>query len=295
MPESYPFPTYSGLLEPEHYNKIGSAIWLFLWCVSSTTKEVERDGINWGIVLGNKPMKIPELAEIFGVNEKTVRRWLGALEQHEYLKITRAPYGLILSVKNSKKTFKKRVDKNVHSETGEWTKMSDDPAKMSDLSDKNVHSNKDILKDKLKDIKEVVVDTHEEKKDPPKKYDNVDRIAEYYMVIRGKPGQAPKVSDYQCISAVLSAGVEVEEVLRGVDQAFADYKPRYPGDEISSFGYCKKVILANFYSNRAREEANHEQAKILRYPGSSGRSQTKKRESVTGGQVGRIGRRKPEA
>lgn len=114
MPGSYPFPTYSGLLEPEHYKRIGSALWLFLWCISSTTKEVEKDGLKWGIVLGNKPIKLNELAEIFNVNEKTVRRWLSDLEFHEYIRITRAPYGVILTVRNSKK-FMKRVDKNVQS------------------------------------------------------------------------------------------------------------------------------------------------------------------------------------
>ena len=42
----------------------------FLWCISSTTKEIERDGETWGIVLGNKPLKAAELALQFGVNEK---------------------------------------------------------------------------------------------------------------------------------------------------------------------------------------------------------------------------------
>src|SRR5690606_34701801 len=93
MSESHPSPVYSGLLEPQHYKKIGSAIWLFLWCVSTTTKEVERDGVTWGIVLGNKPLKLNELASQFGVNEQTVRRWLEALEKHEYIKVTRAPHG----------------------------------------------------------------------------------------------------------------------------------------------------------------------------------------------------------
>ncbi|MCJ8008931.1 hypothetical protein ACFFF5_21185 [Lederbergia wuyishanensis] len=124
MSHSYPFNTYSGLLTPEHYKNIGNAIWLFLWCVSSTTTEKEKDGIVWGIVKGNKPHKLSDLSEIFNVNEKTVRRWLDVLEQHEYIRITRAPYGLILTVKNSKRGFFERVDKNVQPENREWTKVS---------------------------------------------------------------------------------------------------------------------------------------------------------------------------
>ena len=41
--KSYPFPTYSGLLNSEHYDKMGPALWLFLWFISSTTKEIEKD------------------------------------------------------------------------------------------------------------------------------------------------------------------------------------------------------------------------------------------------------------
>jgi predicted transcriptional regulator len=247
MPESYPFPTYSGLLEPEHYNKIGSAIWLFLWCVSSTTKEVERDGINWGIVLGNKPMKIPELSEIFGVNEKTVRRWLKALEQHEYIKITRAPYGLILSVKNSKKDIKKRMDKNVHSESGEWTEMSDVPAKMSDLSDKNVQSNKDILKDISKDI-----NTTTDKKDA------VDLIAERFIDLKTiQDGRAsyPTTEDYQVIAQVVVQGVSVSQTIELLDQCFRDFKKRKPYGKIKTFNYCKDYILDHHKRLLAKEEA----------------------------------------
>ncbi len=100
--KSYPFPTYSGLLNSEHYDKIGPALWLFLWFISSTTKEIEKDGVSWGIVLGHKPLKAREMAAVFGVSEKTVRRWLELLETHEYIKAVRAPYGLMISVKHSK-------------------------------------------------------------------------------------------------------------------------------------------------------------------------------------------------
>ncbi|MFC6553816.1 hypothetical protein [Cohnella cellulosilytica] len=155
MPQtSYPFPMYSGLLEPGHYNKIGSAIWLFLWCVSATTAEKEKEGTVWGIVLGNKPIKREDLASQFGVAERTVQRWIDTLEQQGYIRITRAPYGMIFTVRKSKKFVDRldnnvqsppeRVDKNVQSEPQEWTEMS---SLSSERADKNVHSNKDIIKD----------------------------------------------------------------------------------------------------------------------------------------------------
>jgi len=149
--DSYPFPIYSGLLEPEHYNKIGTAIWLFLWCISSVTKDKEdEEGVTWGIVLGNKPIKLDDLSERFAVAKKTISRWIDTLEDHGYIRVTRAPYGLIFTVRNSKK-YQKRIDKNVHSDEREETDMSTlngrEETKMSTLLDKNVHSNKDIIKD----------------------------------------------------------------------------------------------------------------------------------------------------
>lgn len=167
-PGSYPFPMYSGLLEPDHYKKIGSAIWLFLWCVSSTTMEQEKEGTVWGIVLGGKPMKLSEIAGYFGVNDKTVSRWMDALETHQYIDVTRAPRGLILKVRNSKK----RTDKNVRSVESEQTKVSDhkcsDKTYLSDqsLSDQTEMSDHPPILDSdqtnmsdLKDIKDLITTT----------------------------------------------------------------------------------------------------------------------------------------
>lgn len=144
MPEgSYPFPIYSGILEPDHYKNIGNAIWLFLWCISSTTKEIEEEETVWGVVLGGKPMKLSEIAGYFEVNDKTVSRWLDALEQHQYINVTRAPRGLILKVRNSKK----RSDRNVRSIESERTKVSDhEVSDKTNMSDHN-HGDQTILSD----------------------------------------------------------------------------------------------------------------------------------------------------
>ncbi|WP_339309754.1 hypothetical protein NZ043_27410 [Paenibacillus sp. FSL k6-2145] len=161
MPDgSYPFPIYSGILEPDHYKNIGNAIWLFLWCISSTTKEIEEEETVWGVVLGGKPMKLSEIAGYFGVNDKTVSRWMDALEQHQYINVTRAPRGLILKVKNSKK----RSDRNVRSVESERTKVSDhnhgdqtilsdqSPSDQTEMSDHTANLGSD--RTKLSDLKD---------------------------------------------------------------------------------------------------------------------------------------------
>ncbi|WP_375164475.1 hypothetical protein [Domibacillus sp.] len=300
MPDSYPFPMYSGLLEPEHYKKIGSALWLFLWCVSSTTKEVERDGVNWGIVLGNKPLKKKDIAPIFGVSEKTVERWINDLEKYEYIKTTRAPHGLIFSVRNSKKYINKpdisvaseksdTTDMSVHSLSDE-TKMSDqsdsDTTYLSKRSDKSVASNKDITG--------INKNTNTTKESDP-----VDLIAERFADLKtAQQGKVsfPSIEDYQEIAQIVVHGVSVSRTIEFLEQCFADYKKRKPNGKITSFKYCKDYILDHHQALEAKEAA-----KILakrRIPddgkktsGHHGRT-SPKRDSLTGGKTGWLGRKK---
>lgn len=286
MSRSYPFPIYSGVLEPEHYQKIGSAIWLFLWCVSSTTAEVERDGITWGIVLGNKPLKRKELAEPFNVSERTIQRWLDDLEKHEYIKVTRAPYGFILTVKNSKKFTNKRVDKNVQPETEETKMSSPEWTDVSSHVDKSVHSNKDITED--------ITNTITTKNDP------VDLIAERFADLKtiqdGRPSY-PSIEDYEAIVQVVVPGVSVSQTIELLDQCFDDFKKRKPNGRIASFNYCKDYILDHYEKLEAKENAKKlaerrisNEKTFHQYRGRS--SQPEREDSITGGQLGWINRKR---
>lgn len=220
MPEgSYPFPIYSGLLEPEHYKRIGSAIWLFLWCVSSTTAEREEEGTVWGIVLGNKPMKLSEISERFGVNDKTVSRWLDTLENHQYIRVTRAPRGLILWVRNSKK----RPDKNVRSPGSEQTKMSDhkntDQTKMSDQTSFS-GSDRTNMSD-LKDIKDLTTTTptirewHEEDADP--QIDGMIAILNAYCKLNNKLDFHVRPKEREAMGKMVAGGMPVPFTIRTME------------------------------------------------------------------------------
>ncbi|MPY20268.1 helix-turn-helix domain-containing protein [Paenibacillus glucanolyticus] len=230
MPEgSYPFPIYSGLLEPEHYKRIGSAIWLFLWCVSSTTAEKDEEGTLWGIVLGNKPMKLSEISERFGVNDKTVSRWLDTLEIHQYIRVTRAPRGLILWVRNSKK----RTDKNVRSPESEQTKMSDhidgDKTNMSDhkqtdktkMSDQTPFSDSDRTNmSDLKDIKDLITtptteDWIEEGADP--QIDGMIAILNAYCKLNNKLDFHVRHKEREAMGKMVAGGMPVPFTIRTME------------------------------------------------------------------------------
>ncbi|WP_339161744.1 hypothetical protein [Siminovitchia sp. FSL W7-1587] len=287
--DSYPFNTYTGLLTPEHYKNIGNAIWLFLWCISSTTDEKERDGVVWGIVLGNKPHKLSDLSKIFGVNEKTVRRWLDVLEQHEYIRITRAPYGLILTVKNSKRGFIERVDKNVQSENRDRTKMSNQLERV----DKNVHSRSDKSVHSNKDIISTTITTTNKEMDP------VDVIAEKFIDLRTmQEGRVihPNVKDYDAIARIVARGMPLPQTIKLLEQCFHEYAEREPNGAIKAFSYCEKYITDHYEKLKAAEKAR--QLAKRRIPDNGkpehkrGAGKTTPEDSITGGQVGRIRRRK---
>lgn len=264
---SYPFPMYSGLLEPEHYKKIGSAIWLFLWCVSSTTSEKEREGTVWGIVLGNKPIRVPDLAGQFDVNERTIRDWIKKLEDNGYIRVTRAPYGLIFTVRNSKK-YPNRPEEIPRSEEPDRKKSSDlderDRKKSSDHPEEIFRSNKDITKilidrwiDGLPeaDAKELSsrtgvlsaavgsVSTGQIVLDRPTTEKRALDTENYFLQRKGALN--PSAVDWEHVHEVANEPIPLEFVHFGIDLAIARHKKsrRRSTDKIRNFSYCKIVIL----------------------------------------------------
>lgn len=233
MPEgSYPFPMYSGLLEPEHYKNIGNAIWLFLWCVSSTTSEKQEEGTVWGIVLGNKPMKLSEIGERFGVNDKTVSRWLDNLEQHEYIRVTRAPRGLILAVRNSKKW----TDKIVRSPGSEQTEMSDHID--GDKTNMSVHKQTEQTKmSDLKDIKDLITTTPttgdwiEEDADP--QIDGMIAILNAYCKLNNKLDFHVRQKEREAMGKMVAGGMPVPFTIRTMESLLQAKRER----EGESFKY----------------------------------------------------------
>ncbi|QJD87881.1 helix-turn-helix transcriptional regulator [Cohnella herbarum] len=243
MPDSYPFPMYSGIFEPKHYKQIGAALWFFSWCINSTTKECEEeDGVTWGYVHGKKPMKLSELAAPFGVNDKTVGRWIETLEEHGYIRTTRAPYGLIVAVRNSKK----RTDKNVRSDDIEQTNMSDlsmpEQTKMSDhgvilpeRTDSNVLSNKDL---------DLTITTSINKSP-------IIQLIESYCNLHNKIEFHLKDKERTLMFKMIGDGIPVSLIIETMQ---AVYRERSVETNITSFLYYKSVIYQAWETVKAITE-----------------------------------------
>jgi hypothetical protein len=95
--KSYPLPLWNGILD--HCEKIGPALWEFVWLLDKIT--LEKDGK--GIVLGGAPVKIERIARDLRRSDHTVRRNLDRLQAGKYIERTRTPYGLTIRVRNSRK------------------------------------------------------------------------------------------------------------------------------------------------------------------------------------------------
>lgn len=134
---TYNIPVSNGILARKHMTKIGEALWLFLWCIDKTTKEIEGRGL----VYGGMPIKSTKLAKELNKSPKTIDRWLNTLRRGHYIKTVRTSYGLKIAVNKSKKF-------NV----GEGSFMSERRVINAERRDKNDPNIVDITEDITNDI-----------------------------------------------------------------------------------------------------------------------------------------------
>ncbi|KIL71919.1 winged helix-turn-helix domain-containing protein [Bacillus badius] len=286
MPSSFYFPVFSGLLTAEHRKKIGPALWEFLWCISTTTKEVIEDGELLGIVLGGKPVSYNDVAKEMGGSKSTVKRNFEKLEEEGYILMTRTPYGHIIKVRNSKK-FKKSAENDTGARYGTGAENEYRGAIFGRGGAENGHSNKDIELDIKQDINIASADNAREEPtggvptteivqlpngsvgqipgNSPKS--DYERIRNYYMELAGIGGFDVNVKDQQSIRELLSYGVNVDKALEWIKFCFDSYAPKHPRDKINSFSYCLPKILDRHF---AEKEANTDGQKVYQHRGSHG-------------------------
>jgi hypothetical protein len=107
------FPVQYGLITEAHCKKLGGALWLVLWCVKRTTKEVtDENGIRIGMVLGGRPLTDADIADELGLKPRQVRAMRQKAEKLGYLGVQRVSNGQILWVMNSRKFFDKKKETN---------------------------------------------------------------------------------------------------------------------------------------------------------------------------------------
>jgi transcriptional antiterminator len=227
-----------------------------MWLVSSTTREVERDGTIWGVVLGNKPVKISELEREFGVTDKTVRSWIKTLEKHEYIKVTRAPYGLIFTVRNSKKYPLRAVEIYRTGSVENDRTEGEDRKETTDPTGENYRSNKDIT------VIPVVITDHAEI------LRRATEIERHFISRRGKGFQI-SINDFSELKKMVASGIPIEIVKESIDKSFAEYKPQHSKDEIRTLAYCIPRCYSEWERRKVDESITDAVPHVSVAPGSS--------------------------
>jgi hypothetical protein len=90
LASTFAIPISSGIFA--HCQKIGIAIWVFIWMIDRTTREVSADdGCAEGLVYGAKPIRAREIARDLGMATRTVHAHIEQLIEAGYLR--RIDYG----------------------------------------------------------------------------------------------------------------------------------------------------------------------------------------------------------
>ncbi len=100
---SFTFPVWNGILE--HREKIGPAIWEFLWCLDKVTFE-DEDGIGW--CLGKTPIDTKRIADDLNEHQNTAYANMERLAADAYIVRKRTPRGYCIGVVNSRKFSARR-------------------------------------------------------------------------------------------------------------------------------------------------------------------------------------------
>ncbi|GIO13563.1 phage-like element PBSX protein XkdB [Cohnella xylanilytica] len=255
MSDPHIIPVSSGLFE--HKDRIGPAIWEFLWCIDSITdEEIDEAGERWGIVHGGAPIKHERIASEIGTSERTVKRNMAILKAEHYITSIRVPYGEIIKVRKNKKEVRKRSAKNgtsLPTDRPEMAHLSDrevpnmaylppsdvpDLASLSERSAKNGTSNKDF-KD-LKDLNLAAITTTGEAESISDPEEQFIQVLNAYCELHNKFDTQVNGIDRNLMHRMIAQGVPAPLITKVMRQVFETRTSK--GKKIHSFSYYEDAI-----------------------------------------------------
>jgi hypothetical protein len=87
------------LFEERHYERMGSAIWLYGWLILRQTHQ--SGAVGW--VLGGAAVSYHEIEEETGFSHKRLERWMKTLRAGGYIETDRTPCGVVIRITKAKK------------------------------------------------------------------------------------------------------------------------------------------------------------------------------------------------
>lgn len=96
----------NNLLEDKHFERMGNAVWLYMWLIDKMTEISEGQGI----VNHGNPITYSMVKNNFSsMSLRTYRRWIFELHEAEYINTGRAKHGLYITINKAKKQFGKQA------------------------------------------------------------------------------------------------------------------------------------------------------------------------------------------
>src|SRR5579863_2127588 len=87
------------LFDARHFDKMGTAVWLYGWLVLRQTHQTGE--IGW--VLGGAPVNYREIEEETGFNRRTLERWMRTLRRQGYIVTQASQAGMVIQITKAKK------------------------------------------------------------------------------------------------------------------------------------------------------------------------------------------------
>lgn len=148
----------NGLIKDGHRQRMGSAVWEFMWLLDHIT-QIDENGT--GHILGGKPIKLADIRKDLGTVEDRISENLTMLEKEGYIEKTRTPYGLVIRVAKAKKRFGQNTKSNL--------------VQTPNLNRENTKSNKDkTIEHDNKTITNVI-------EKPKYGNENINQLGEYFL------------------------------------------------------------------------------------------------------------------
>ncbi|WML35375.1 phage replisome organizer N-terminal domain-containing protein [Clostridium sp. OS1-26] len=82
----------------------------------------------------------------------------------------------------------------------------------------------------------------------------IENIIEYYCSKAGILSVNFKPKEVDVAKELLNKKIPVDVIKKGIDEAFKNYKPSFQGEKISSFNYCKPVVLKLWNNINAKKK-----------------------------------------
>jgi hypothetical protein len=127
-----------GLIDQRHYDRMGSAIWLYAWLILRQTHQ--HDDTGW--VLGGSPVTYREIEEETGFRSRTLERWMRTLRSNGYIETRTVAAGIVVQVTKAKKST--RFPQGVRKSAERLREVADRGTQTGFVRPANQHSNQEL-------------------------------------------------------------------------------------------------------------------------------------------------------